>query len=67
METFSALLSLCEGNLQVTVVFPHKGDAIALIIMSLLWHKNFARPMNGDGVKAICDRLDVNAGVILSF
>ena len=37
MEAFSALLSLCEGNLPVTGGFPHKGQWRGAFMCSLAW------------------------------
>ena len=37
METFSALLALCAGNLPVTCEFPHKGQWRGVLMISLIY------------------------------
>ena len=37
METFSALLAICAGNLPVTGEFPHKGQWRGAFTFSLMW------------------------------
>ena len=49
METFSALLALCEGNPPVTVVSPHKSQWRGALMFSLIWTNVWANnPDAGD-------------------